>query len=43
MQRIDEQCAEWGTRPDGTVDYVDGANLASFQKVGSAMLAYGVV
>jgi glutamate dehydrogenase (NADP+) len=43
MQRIDEQCAEWGTRSDGTVDYVDGANLASFQKVGSAMLAYGVV
>lgn len=43
MQGIDNQCAEWGTRPDGTIDYVDGANLAGFAKVGSAMLAYGVV
>jgi len=43
MRGIDEQCAEWGTRPDGSIDYVDGANLAAFHKVGSAMHAYGIV
>ena len=43
MTNIHDQCVEWGTQPDGSVDYVDGANLAGFQKVGSAMLAYGVV
>jgi glutamate dehydrogenase (NADP+) len=34
---------EFGRREDGTVDYVDGANIGGFVKVADAMLAYGVV
>ncbi|MEJ6517734.1 MAG: hypothetical protein QNL97_16195, partial [Pseudomonadales bacterium] len=29
--------------PDGTVDYVKGANIAGFVKVADAMIAFGVV
>lgn len=43
MSAIHAQCLEWGARGDGSVDYVKGANLASFQRVGQAMLAYGIV
>jgi glutamate dehydrogenase (NADP+) len=34
---------EYGTRPDGTVDYVQGANIAGFVKVADAMIDQGVV
>ncbi len=43
MSRIHDQCARYGTRPDGTIDYVAGANLGGFVKVAEAMLAYGIV
>ena len=43
MRNIHRQCAEYGKRDDGSVDYVKGANLAGFVKVADAMLAYGVV
>jgi len=43
MSGIHQQCLEWGEGSDGTVDYVKGANLAAFQRVGQAMLAYGIV
>ena len=43
MSGIDEQCVAWGGGRSGTVDYVKGANLAAFQRVGQAMLAYGIV
>jgi len=43
MSGIHDQCVEWGSRGDGSVDYVKGANLAGFQRVGQAMLAYGIV
>jgi glutamate dehydrogenase (NADP+) len=43
MNGIHEQCLQWGTGEDGSFDYVKGANLASFQRVGQAMLAYGIV
>jgi glutamate dehydrogenase (NADP+) len=43
MSGIHDQCAEWGSRSDGSIDYVKGANLAAFQRVGQAMLAYGIV
>ena len=43
MKGIHERCLEHGARPDGTVDYVKGANIAGFVKVADAMLAYGVV
>jgi len=31
-----------GQRPDGSINYVDGANIAGFVKVADAMLAQGV-
>jgi len=35
-------CVKYGTQDDGTVNYVDGANIAGFVKVADAMLAQGV-
>ncbi|WP_353803197.1 hypothetical protein, partial [Acinetobacter baumannii] len=32
----------YGTQTDGTVNYVNGANIAGFVKVADAMLAQGV-
>jgi Glutamate dehydrogenase/leucine dehydrogenase len=43
MQSIHEQCVKFGTRPDGTVDYVKGANIAGFMKVAQAMLEQGII
>lgn len=43
MRDIHESCVEYGTQPDGYVDYVRGANIAGFIKVADAMIAYGVV
>ncbi|MCB9389999.1 MAG: NADP-specific glutamate dehydrogenase [Acidimicrobiia bacterium] len=42
MHTIHRKCVERGTREDG-VDYVAGANIAGFEKVAEAMLAYGVM
>jgi glutamate dehydrogenase (NADP+) len=44
MRGIHDRCAEHGGTP-GTdwVDYVRGANIAGFEKVARAMLAFGVV
>jgi len=42
MQDIHENCVRHGRRPDGTINYVDGANIAGFVKVADAMLAQGV-
>jgi glutamate dehydrogenase (NADP+) len=42
MVGIHDACIEHGRRPDGTVSYVDGANIAGFVKVADAMLAQGV-
>ena len=43
MKSIHEQCVKYGTRPDGSVDYVKGANIAGFMKVATAMLEQGTV
>lgn len=43
MRSIHNVCVQHGTRPDGTVDYVKGANIGGFIKVADAMLAQGVV
>lgn len=43
MQSIHEQCVKYGTRPDGSVDYVKGANIAGFMKVAHAMMAQGIL
>ncbi|TAL71790.1 MAG: NADP-specific glutamate dehydrogenase [Rhodanobacter sp.] len=42
MQDIHGNCVRHGRRKDGTVNYVDGANIAGFVKVADAMLAQGV-
>ncbi len=43
MKDIHENCVRHGSRPDGSINYVDGANIAGFVKVADAMLAQGVV
>ncbi|MDO4250268.1 MAG: NADP-specific glutamate dehydrogenase [Moraxella sp.] len=42
MQDIHANCVNYGTKEDGFVNYVDGANIAGFVKVADAMLAQGV-
>ena len=43
MCNIHEACLQHGARPDGTISYIDGANIAGFVKVADAMLAQGVI
>ncbi|MBF1450577.1 NADP-specific glutamate dehydrogenase [Prevotella pallens] len=43
MESIHEQCVKFGEQPNGTVDYVKGANIAGFMKVAQAMLEQGVI
>jgi glutamate dehydrogenase (NADP+) len=43
MKSIHEQCAKYGTQPDGYINYVKGANVAGFLKVANAMLDQGVL
>jgi glutamate dehydrogenase (NADP+) len=42
MKDIHKNCVKHGTQEDGTVNYVDGANIAGFVKVAEAMIAQGV-
>jgi len=42
MQSIHAACMEHGRRADGSVSYIDGANIAGFVRVADAMLAQGV-
>ena len=43
MAAIHESCQRYGTRADGSINYVQGANVAGFVKVADAMLAQGIV
>ncbi len=43
MHDIHKKCVEQGTKEDGHVNYVDGANIAGFMKVAETMVAYGIV
>ena len=43
MDSIHEQCVKYGTQPDGSIDYVKGANIAGFMKVATAMLEQGTI
>ena len=43
MNDIHAACVKYGKNADGSVDYVNGANIAGFVKVADAMLAQGVV
>ncbi|WP_269792116.1 NADP-specific glutamate dehydrogenase [Stenotrophomonas sp. Iso1] len=42
MKEIHANCVHHGVRADGSVNYVDGANIAGFVKVADAMLAQGL-
>ena len=42
MADIHSNCVRYGTKDDGFVNYVDGANIAAFVKVSDAMAAQGV-
>jgi glutamate dehydrogenase (NADP+) len=43
MESIHEACVKYGTKKDGSVNYVDGANIAGFMKVANAMLEQGLI
>ncbi|MBP5572009.1 MAG: NADP-specific glutamate dehydrogenase [Bacteroidales bacterium] len=43
MTDIHSNCVKYGTREDGTIDYVRGANVAGFMKVATAMMEQGLV
>jgi len=43
MHSIHDACVEHGRRADGSISYVNGANVAGFVKVADAMLAQGIV
>ena len=43
MQGIHAACLKYGKQADGSVSYLDGANIAGFVKVADAMLAQGVI
>jgi glutamate dehydrogenase (NADP+) len=43
MKSIHEQCVQYGKASNGTVDYVQGANIAGFVRVADAMLQQGHV
>ena len=43
MRSIHDACLRHGQRADGSISYVDGANVAGFVKVADAMLAQGVI
>ena len=42
MQGIHAACLKYGQRADGSVSYIDGANVAGFVKIADAMLAQGI-
>ena len=43
MQGIHAACLKYGKRADGSISYIDGANIAGFVKVADAMTAQGVI
>ncbi len=43
MRNIHEQCLMHGRRPDNSVSYLTGANIAGFVKVADAMMAQGLI
>ena len=43
MKGIHKACLRHGTRENGSINYVDGANIAGFVKVADAMLAQGII
>ncbi|HQQ70400.1 MAG TPA: NADP-specific glutamate dehydrogenase [Alicycliphilus sp.] len=43
MKSIHGACVQYGKRADGSVSYINGANVAGFVKVADAMMAQGVI
>ena len=43
MLDIHNRCVQYGADTDHYVNYLKGANIAGFIKVGDAMLAYGLM
>ncbi|MFP8488701.1 NADP-specific glutamate dehydrogenase [Gracilimonas sp. Q87] len=43
MKDIHDQCKNYGTNGEDSIDYVKGANIAGFEKVANAMLAFGPI
>jgi glutamate dehydrogenase (NADP+) len=43
MTGLHETCVEHGRRADGTINYVDGANIGGFVKVADAMMEQGIL
>ena len=43
MRNIHEACVKHGTKDDGSIDYVKGANIAGFLKVANAMIDLGIL
>ncbi len=43
MEAIHNTCVEYGKRPDGSINYIKGANIGGFVKVANAMIAQGLV
>ena len=42
MKEIHRNCVKYGTQEDGSINYVDGANIAGFVKVADAILGQGI-
>ncbi|HET7833943.1 MAG TPA: NADP-specific glutamate dehydrogenase [Gallionella sp.] len=42
MSEIHANCVQYGKGSDGSINYVDGANIAGFVKVADAMMAQGI-
>lgn len=43
MEKIHDQCSQYGKDADGNIDYLKGANIGGFVRVADAMLAEGHV
>lgn len=43
MQKIHDQCEQYGRESDTYVNYLKGANIGGFIKVADAMMAHGIV
>jgi glutamate dehydrogenase/leucine dehydrogenase len=43
MRNIHKTCVTYGTKDNGFINYVDGANIGGFVKVANAMIAQGIV
>ena len=43
MNDIYDMCVQYGKQADGSINYVNGANIAGFMRVANAMLAQGII